>query len=147
MKRSELASLVIYSDGGCRNNGNGNGSGSVHCYGSYMVVATDKQGVDTVVKSITVDWPDLHTNNEAEYEALHIAATYIDAVAREAQLINVPITFRIDSKLVFDQLNGGAKCKAANLAYYHTRVSILIDELSAKLERVSGEHMKTVLGH
>jgi ribonuclease HI len=142
MKKSELVSISIYSDGGCK----GNGKPGATAYGSFQCIATDKQGKDTVVRHTRLDHPALRTNNEAEYATLLEAVMYIENIVRTQQL-DVPVTIKIDSQVIFEQLTGAYKCKAENLQYYKNTVAAAINTMHAKLELVSGDHMKVVLGH
>ncbi|MGD0002864.1 MAG: hypothetical protein ABSE06_01400 [Anaerolineaceae bacterium] len=147
MKYSELASLTVYTDGGASNNGNANGSGLVNCYGSYLVVALTYDGKFVPVKhEDRLPMPHLETNNEAEYQSFVNGARYLINLFDRTG-IRVPVTFKIDSNLVFTQMSGKARCKALNLQHFYSEGKELVGVLNATLERISGDEMKVVLGH
>jgi len=147
MKRSDLVSLEVYTDGGCSNNGNANGSGVVSCYGSYLVVAVTKDGKQVRVKhEEKLPMPHLSTNNEAEYQAFVNGEKYlVDLFSRTG--IDVPVMFKVDSDLVFTQVMGIKKCKAENLKAFCFQAREQLAVLEADVQRISGDDMKIVLGH
>ena len=148
MLRSELVSLEVYTDGGALNNGNANGSGVVNCYGSYLVIAVTKDGKQVPVKhEEKLPMPHLKTNNEAEYQSFINGATYVTNLFDRMGNKPVPVVFKIDSKILFDQITGVTKCKAQNLQGFNFLAKEAIRLLEAKMERISGNEMKVILGH
>lgn len=68
------------------------------------------------------------TNNEAEYKALSYALKDLiknkNLIANEAQIL-----FKLDSKLVVEQVNGRWKIKDAKIRTYVFEVNTLLNEL------------------
>ena len=146
MQKSNLDHLVVHADGGCLNNGNANGSGVVTCYGSFRVDAYGKDNAWELAKHQKLDFPEHHTVNEAEYDSLIQSLIYLrDLEARMNTKLNVLIN--IDSRLVFTQLAGTAKCKAPNLMGLYAQAHELLDSLGYDFHWISGDEMKVVLGH
>ncbi len=87
-------SITIYTDGGARNNPGPAGAGVVI-----------KEGEKVVCEA--AQYLGEQTNNWAEYEAVAIAL----GKAHEFLLRERDIEFRLDSKLVVEQLNGKWKIK------------------------------------
>ena len=147
MKLSELSSLEVYTDGGASNNGNANGSGVVSCYGSFLVVAVTKTGHQVQVKhNDRIPFPDLTTNNQAEYKAFVSALQYLDNLFMAIEA-HVPVHFRVDSKLVYTQVFGTAKCKALGLQDFCIEAKLLVENVKADCKLISGDDMKVILGH
>ena len=90
--------IVIYTDGGARGNPGPAGAG--------FVIYAD--GVATEGKKYLGE---RQTNNWAEYEAVSLALEK----AVEMGLTERDLTFRLDSKLVVEQLSGNWKIKEATL--------------------------------
>jgi ribonuclease HI len=86
--------IVIYTDGGARNNPGPAGAGVIILEGD-KVICEAKQYLGE------------QTNNWAEYEAVALAL----GKAHEFLLRDRDIEFRLDSKLVVEQLNGNWKIK------------------------------------
>lgn len=91
-------SVVIYTDGGARGNPGPAGAGAV--------ILKD----DVVVAEVKKYLGPIQTNNWAEYEAVVLAL----AKAKELGLTG-DIEFRLDSKLVVEQLMGNWKIKEPTL--------------------------------
>ena len=98
-------SIVIYTDGGARNNPGPAGAGVV-IYNGEEKIAEAKQYLGE------------QTNNWAEYEAVLVAL----GKAHECLLRGQDIEFRLDSLLVVEQLKGKWKIKEPNLKVQAQRV-------------------------
>lgn len=98
-------SLVIYTDGGARNNPGPAGAGVV-IYQDEKKIVEAKQYLGE------------QTNNWAEYEAVLLAL----GKAHETLLRGKDIEFRLDSLLVVEQLKGKWKIKEPNLKVQAQRV-------------------------
>ena len=101
--------IVIYTDGGARNNPGPAGAGVVIMDGN-RVIAEIKQHLGE------------QTNNWAEYEALAIALQ--EAKHRKLQGKNIEI--RMDSKLVVEQVSGNWKIKEPTLKPQVAKVRALL---------------------
>lgn len=138
--------LVIYSDGGSL----GNGSAGALAYGSLLIRPFGPFRGQRIQKSFGHG-----TNNQAEYKALINAVravrVLLSGLARAGHKLPAAAEFRLDSKLVVDQLEGRARCKAANLRPLYERAQRDLTELAKEVEvclvRISGDEMKNILGH
>lgn len=101
-------SLVIYTDGGARNNPGPAGAG--------VVILKDGETIAEAKKYLGEQ-----TNNWAEYEAVVIALEK----AKELGLTG-NIEFRLDSKLVVEQLMGNWKIKEPTLKPQVAKVKALL---------------------
>ena len=102
-------SVVIYTDGGARGNPGPAGAGAV-ILNNDIVVAEVKKYLGPI-----------QTNNWAEYEAVVIALEK----AKELGLTG-DIEFRLDSKLVVEQLIGNWKIKEPSLKSQVAKVKALL---------------------
>ena len=107
-------SIIIYTDGGARNNPGPAGAGAVILDGD-TVVAELKQYLGE------------QTNNWAEYEAVAIAL----GKAYEFLLRDCDIEFRLDSKLVVEQLNGKWKIKEPALKVQAAKIKGMLKDFSS----------------
>lgn len=103
--------ITIYTDGGARNNPGPAGAGVVIMEG------------DTVLAEVN-QYLGEQTNNWAEYEAVAIAL----GKAHELLLRDRDIEFRLDSKLVVEQLNGNWKIKEASLKPQVAKIKSLLND-------------------
>ena len=94
-----MADIIIYTDGGARNNPGPAGAG---------VVIMDKKG--KVLKKIS-KFLGTRTNNWAEYEAVILGFKE----AKKLGLKGKHIEFRLDSELVAEQLSGRYQIKEPSL--------------------------------
>lgn len=106
-------SVVIYTDGGARNNPGPAGAGAV-IYKDNELIAEVKEYLGE------------QTNNWAEYEAVVLALQK----AKELGLTG-DITFRLDSKLVVEQLLGNWKIKEPTLKPQVAKVKALLSDFGA----------------
>ncbi len=106
-----MSEVLIYTDGGARNNPGPAGAGAVIIEGG-KTVAELKRFLGS------------QTNNWAEYEAVAMALT--EAHARG--LSKHPTTVRLDSMLVCEQLKGNWKVKEPTLKPQHQKVRAMIVE-------------------
>lgn len=97
-----MANLTIFTDGGARSNPGPAGIG--------VVVYRDEQVVWQLGQSIGTA-----TNNEAEYQAF---LTSLDWVLAQPQADITHIVWKLDSKLVVEQLNKNWKVKEARLQVF-----------------------------
>jgi ribonuclease HI len=104
--------LIIYTDGGARNNPGPAGAGAVIIDG------------DTVVSEIKKFLGEKQTNNWAEYEAVYLALTE----AKKMGFANRAVEVRLDSKLIAEQLMGNWKIKEPTLKPQWAKVRALIIE-------------------
>ena len=104
--------IVIYTDGGARNNPGPAGAG---------VVILDS---GKTLKEIKKFLGEKQTNNFAEYEAVFIAL----CEARALGLANRSVEVRLDSKLVAEQLSGNWKIKEPSLKEQWMKVRAVIRE-------------------
>lgn len=95
--------FTLYADGGARGNPGPAGAGAVvfDSGGKRVVEVSDYLGVAT--------------NNIAEYEAVLRGLKKLTEEYPADILKRVPLTIRMDSKLVIEQLKGGYKVKHPNL--------------------------------
>lgn len=135
-----LKSFEIYCDGGSLGNSKTDGV----AYGSWAIYAIMPKGPE-LGKQEKTDMPHLNTNNEAEYQALINALTYLKGLQQRMGR-QVSTTVYMDSKLVVDSMTGG-KMKAQNLIPLRDQARELLTATGATIERISGESMKVVLGH
>ncbi len=104
-----MSSIVIYTDGGARNNPGPAGAGAVIRDGTRVVSEVKK-------------YLGAQTNNWAEYEAVSIALTESKRLGLNGREIEV----RADSLLVVEQLSGRWKIKEPALKVQHAKVRALI---------------------
>ncbi|MCA9388643.1 ribonuclease HI family protein [Candidatus Berkelbacteria bacterium] len=111
-----MESLVVYSDGGARGNPGIAGAG---------FVIADKQGgtIYEGAKPLGVT-----TNNQAEYWALIFALEWLEDNAKK----HPELTFKLDSKLIVEQLKGNYKVKNAGLKPMFVRVQELLTKIKPK---------------
>ncbi|MEK9184272.1 MAG: ribonuclease HI family protein [Patescibacteria group bacterium] len=118
--------FTLYADGGARGNPGPAGAGSVvfDSLGKRVVEVSDYLGVAT--------------NNIAEYEAVIRGLTALSLAYPPEILKSTPLTIRMDSKLVIEQLKGNYKVKHPNLVPRHL---ILKNLLARSFGEVSFEHV------
>ena len=121
-------SIVCYVDGGCA----GNGTEYSRAYGSYQI------GTETVQR---MNFPEAHTNNESEYNALK--GLLNDLSARGIYGARI----KMDSALVVNQVGGRWKIKEARLRPLCARARELMQTTRASLTWVKREEVESVLGH
>ncbi len=92
-----MKKLVVYTDGGSRGNPGPSAIGVVVC---------DEKG--KMIKEYG-EQIGVHTNNEAEYEAVIFALKKIKALYGKKVLTSVEVEIRSDSELMVKQLNGEYK--------------------------------------
>lgn len=111
--------LVIYTDGGARNNPGPAGIGAV---------IRDENG--KVIKSIS-KYIGEATNNQAEYMAV------IEALKKAKELAAAELEFYLDSELVVKQLNRAYKVKDPDLA----PLFLQIHNLSLSFKKIIFKHI------
>jgi ribonuclease HI len=104
--------IIIYTDGGARNNPGPAGAGAVILEKGIVVV--------TLKKFLG----EKQTNNFAEYEAVFLALTE----AHVRGYAGRPVEVRLDSKLVAEQLMGNWKVKEPTLKPQWAKVRALMHE-------------------
>ena len=90
------------------------------------------------------------TNNEAEYmiviEALRLIKSVLEASGEIVKSNSILI--KSDSALVIGQCSNGWKVKAATIMPLFTELMNLINEFgNVEFEKISGDKMKSILGH
>lgn len=118
--------FILYADGGARGNPGPAGAGAV------VFDDTGKRIVEVA------DYLGVATNNIAEYEAVLRGLRALKAAFPDGYVAGVPLTIRMDSKLVIEQLKGGYKVKHPNLIPRYLEVK---NELSRFFGQVSFEHV------
>ena len=134
---SQIESVVIYADGACPNNGKSN----ARMYCSFAVYVNER-----LVHTEKVDLSDLdvkQTNNTAEFHALIEALSYMT----QSQRKRLEFVVRTDSELVYEAWMRQKTVKTSHLRPLYQKVLDLAAELNVKLEQISGDSMKLVLGH
>jgi ribonuclease HI len=118
--------FTLYADGGARGNPGPAGAGAVvfDNLGKRVVDVSDYLGVAT--------------NNIAEYEAIIRGLKALIAEYSADVLKSTPLTIRMDSKLVIEQLSGNYKVKHPNLVPRYLEVKNL---LARSFGEVSFEHV------
>ena len=115
MYNSPMSHLIINTDGGARGNPGPAAAG-------YVI----KQNSETI--AAFGDYLGTATNNEAEYQAVIKALEWLNAHTQESPLV---LEFRLDSKLVVNQLKGLFKIKQPHLLVLAQRVHVLIQNLKS----------------
>lgn len=118
--------FTLYADGGARGNPGPAGAGAV------VFDDTGKRVVEVA------DYLGVATNNIAEYEAVLRGLRALKDAFPEGYVSEVPLTIRMDSKLVIEQLKGGYKVKHPNLVPRYLEVK---NELSRYFGKVVFEHV------
>lgn len=108
--------ITLYADGGSRGNPGPSGAGAV---------AFDQDKKRTVEVS---DFLGVATNNIAEYEAVLRGLTALKDAYPEGFFLKIPVTVKMDSKLVIEQMKGAYKVKHPNLIPRHQEIKKLIAE-------------------
>jgi len=93
--------IIIFTDGGSRGNPGLAGAG---------VFITDESGREIYREQSFLG---LKTNNEAEYLALNLALRYLQKYLKDKA--NKQLIFKLDSKLVVEQMNKNWQIKEARL--------------------------------
>lgn len=118
--------FILYADGGSRGNPGPAGAGAVvfDNLGKRVVEISDYLGVAT--------------NNIAEYEAVIRGLKKLAEEYSAEVLMSSPLTIRMDSKLVIEQLKGAYKVKHPNLVPRYFEVKNI---LARSFNRVAFEHV------
>jgi ribonuclease HI len=135
--------FIITADGGSLGNGTKESIG----YGSFIV---ERGNSKTKSVQFQRTFGAGITNNESEYriviEALIKVKDAIEGSGHKA--VNYSILIKSDSALVIGQCSLGWKIKAANLRALNTALMNLINKFSnVEFEKLSGDKMKSILGH
>ncbi len=105
-----MSDVIIYTDGGARNNPGPAGAGIVIIHGAHHITLNKFLGSQT--------------NNWAEYEAVALAL----ARAKDEGLAGKKLEIRMDSKLVVEQMMGNWKIKEATLKPQAAKVRALLSD-------------------
>lgn len=108
--------LIIFTDGGARSNPGPAGIGVVVMTEDGSVVAEIKRYIGEA------------TNNDAEYQALLESLTWLTEYENSKQITHV--SWKLDSKLVVEQILRHWRIKEARLQTYATKAWQLLDSLS-----------------
>ncbi len=104
-----MSKVIIYTDGGARNNPGPAGAGAVILEGERVLAEVKKYLGE-------------QTNNWAEYEAVVLALREAKKMGLEDREIEV----RADSKLIVEQISGHWKIKEPALKLQHAKVRAMI---------------------
>lgn len=118
-----MKKLIIYTDGGARNNPGPAGIGAVIMDGNREVVAQISEYIGEA------------TNNQAEYKAV-IAAMY-----KAKELKASELEFYLDSELIVKQLNREYRVKDKDLA----PLFLQVHNLSMSFKKIVFKHIKREL--
>ncbi len=136
--------FIIICDGGSRNN---QIAEKREGYGSYMAFPASKLIGKTIKR---LEFGEGMTNNEAEYHALIAALTHVTE-SLEAMAVNlkkIQITVRTDSQLVIGHLTRNWRIKADNLRPLAIKAASMCQAFHhVEFELITGEEMKSILGH
>lgn len=118
--------FILYADGGSRGNPGSAGAGAVvfDNIGKRLVEVSDYLGIAT--------------NNIAEYEAVIRGLKKLSEAFPAEVLTSTPLTIRMDSKLVIEQLKGAYKVKHPNLVPRYFEVKNI---LARSFNQVAFEHV------
>ncbi len=105
--------IILYTDGGARNNPGPAGAGAICYEGSKEIFAIKKYLGD-------------RTNNWAEYEAVILALTE----AKKRKFVKREIEVRSDSLLIVEQISGHWKIKEPALKLQHANVRAILKDFS-----------------
>lgn len=105
-----MTKVLIYTDGGSRNNPGPAGAGAVITQNGKILAEISKYLGE-------------RTNNFAEYEAIILALQKVCELSLESE----PIEIRADSKLAIEQLSGNWKVKNANVRKQFVKVQKLLE--------------------
>ena len=135
--------FIIVADGGSLGNGKEDSVG----YGSYIMEIT---GMATTTKPIKMQYGTGITNNEAEYmtliRALEQVVNFVEAPGGKVSETSIKII--TDSQLLIKHLSREWPCKARNLLPLFQQALTLVSRFyRVKMERISGDDMKLILGH
>ena len=98
-----MEKIIVYTDGGSRNNPGIAGAGVFIC---------DEKG--NAIKKIAEPLG-IQTNNWAEYEAIILGLQYLKKAFGKEKLKNIAVEVRSDSELAVKQLNGKYQIKEESL--------------------------------
>jgi ribonuclease HI len=141
-----VADYTITFDGGC----SGNGTSDAQAYGSYHLATENKERLVS-----RVEFPEAHTNNQAEYNALIAAASDLRATIEKAgrSVEEFTVEIRGDCQVVLQQLQSlqgekAWKCKSQDLRVLKIQALELLQEFkSVTLVKVPRETCVELLGH
>jgi ribonuclease HI len=138
-----MHNFVVTCDGGSLGNGTKDSVG----YGSFIV---ERGNSETKSVQFRHTFGAGITNNEAEYmiaiEALKLIKSVLEASGEKVS--NNSILIYSDSALVIGQCSNGWKVKAVRIMPLFTELMNLINEFSSvEFNKISGDHMKRILGH
>ena len=114
--------FTLYADGGARGNPGPAGAGAVVFDGSGKRVVE------------VADFLGVATNNVAEYEAVLRGLIALKDAYPEGYFQHVPVTVKMDSKLVIEQMKGAYRVKHPNLIPRHMEIKNLIARNYSKIE-------------
>ena len=122
----DLRKVVIFSDGGSRNNPGPAAGGAV------VFIEEKKRCL------MAGNYYGKQTNNQAEYRALVDAVEIVEEYYRNIDLVEVELNIFLDSELMVKQLNGEYKVKNDGLKLLH-------DDLQNRLSKFGRTKISHVL--
>ena len=137
-----MIELTIICDGGSIGNGSPDSIG----YGSFMAINTPSY---TIGKIHELHFGEGVTNNEAEYRSFIAALEHIrDAFTSvAANLEAIKLIVKLDCQLIIGHLNEGWKTKSSLVPLRNKAVELCDLFAEVELVKISGDEMKTILGH
>jgi len=138
-----MHNFIITADGGSLGNGTKDSIG----YGSFIV---ERVNPKTKSKQFRHTFGEDITNSEAEYmiviEALKLIQSVLEASGYRA--VDNSILIRSDSALVIGQCSNNWKVKSVRIMPLFTILKDLMSEFGdVEFEKLSGDKMKSILGH
>ncbi|KHE72236.1 ribonuclease H family protein [Halobacillus sp. BBL2006] len=118
---TEPHNITVYFDGGYDLNTRESGLGCAIYY--------DQNGKSQRLRR-NAYVQELHSNNEAEYAALHLALKELELM----QVHHIPVKFIGDSQVVINQLSGEWPCLEEELSNWADRIEEKIEELGIQPE-------------
>ena len=118
-KTTNFEEIIVHTDGGSRGNPGPSAAG-------YVILAPDETILETGGEYLGIT-----TNNQAEYQAVRYALQQAEKYHPKR------ISFRIDSQLVVNQMNGSYQIRNRDLWPIHAKIKELIGQFA----KVTFEHV------
>jgi len=146
MLPDEIAKIICYVDGGCKNNGSKKEDKPVSSFVSMKAYAFDKEENKVMLTHIGKDPCSATTNNQAEYMALNGAIQFCDAFKKINP--NIKFIFYTDSEIAVNQIKGYATINNPKLLDLALKAKMGLTLLgSYELKWVARHHIVAELGH
>lgn len=123
--------IIIYTDGGSRNNPGPSAIG--------VVISNDK---DQIIKKYS-EYIGQATNNEAEYQAVIFALKKVKLLFGKKKAKETAVEVRVDSELLAKQLNHEYKLKEKNIQQLFIKVwNLMLDYAKVSFKHIRREENK-----